>query len=99
MLSILSIALYQLNALNLPNMYLIYIQKSIHPIAIHQFQCSPFAKYVPIHPTHSIHRPTALHQFNALHLPQDVAPYIQCTPFTISWNLVDFKKEREENVV
>jgi len=30
---------------------------------------------------------------------QDVPPATQCTPFTLSWNLVDFNKEREENVV
>jgi len=65
-----SIALYQLNALNLPNMYLIYIQ-------LHSSNCnssipifSICQMYVPIHPMHSIHRLTALHQFNALHLPK-----------------------------
>jgi hypothetical protein len=56
--------------LNLPNMYLIYIQ--LHPSNCNSSDpmFSIRQIYVSIHPMHSIHRPTALHQFNALHLPK-----------------------------
>lgn len=97
---------------SIPMFSICQIYVPIHPMhSIHDqlhfinSMLSIYPKYAPIHPMHSIHRSTALHPFNALHLPKMCPPVIQCTPFTISWNLVDFKKERErgkcceENVV
>jgi hypothetical protein len=78
MLSILSIALYQLNALNLPNMYLIYIQ--LHPSncnssnVLHLPNICTYSSNAP-HPSTNCTSSIQCSPFT-----QYVPPYIQCTP-------------------